>query len=263
MKFLKYLSILLLISSFLSCASQVVRYETASGQPEISIPTELASKKEVKDLIVRSYQEAGWNLIQDNDYSSKFIRPCGGSFSCVMGQVLLGNSYSTPPNFEIALSWIGMEEKTKVLISDYSLSTQMAFGQINRSSLLGNNKTFNDAINNLRTFLTYFETIETGLYEGGSIGPGKIGFYPGTIKAENRIEMNLEKNIGVYVEAVQLYGNAFDAGIKRGDILLKANSVKLTVDNLSSVLKPFSGELVSIEALSNNQIKIFEVFVQD
>ena len=58
MKFLKYLSILLLISSFLSCASQVVRYETASGQPEISIPTELASKKEVKDLIVRSFQEA-------------------------------------------------------------------------------------------------------------------------------------------------------------------------------------------------------------
>ena len=63
-----------------------------------------------------------------------------------MGQALIGNSYSTPPQMEISFSWIKTNNGSKVLVSRYDMSTQMAFGQINRQTLLGNNTNFNQLV---------------------------------------------------------------------------------------------------------------------
>lgn len=132
-----------------SCATPVDRYVTASGLPEVIIH---APTTKVKPRIISGYQQGGWTVSGDSAYATKFIRPCGATLGCALGQALIGNQYSTAPNLEITLSWIQLEDRTKVIMSDLSMTTQMAFGQIQRQSLLGNNQTFNREVDSLNSW---------------------------------------------------------------------------------------------------------------
>ena len=49
------------------------------------------------------------------------------------------------------------------MVSSYNLSTQMAFGQVNRSSLMTNNNSFNQIVDSLRTFKEGLEKDDTSL----------------------------------------------------------------------------------------------------
>jgi len=128
---------------FSSCVSQPERVYTSSGKPEI---TTNAPLEMMKEIIVGVFVGDGWVVENDSKYSTIMSKPCGDGFGCVMGQALIGNSYSTPPKMEIAFSWSKTTNGNKVMISRYDMSTQMAFGQVNRSSLLTNNTTFNDLV---------------------------------------------------------------------------------------------------------------------
>jgi hypothetical protein len=87
-----------------------------------------------------------WVITNDSKYSTTMTKPCGDGFGCIMGQALIGNSYSTPPQMEVSISWIETYNGNKVMVSRYDLSTQMAFGQVNRQTLLGNNTNFNQLV---------------------------------------------------------------------------------------------------------------------
>lgn len=153
--------VFLILSLLTACATPVERYVTSSGMPEVLID---ASLDTVKPQMISGYQEGGWVVVSDTEFSTSFSRPCGPSLGCAVGQALIGNQYSTAPNLEITLSWIRRGDQSKVIMSDFSLSTQMAFGQINRQSLLTNNETFNREVDTLRSWKLSLET------EFGGIG---------------------------------------------------------------------------------------------
>jgi len=245
-----------------SCSNnQIKRVETPSGQPEVSIPKQYATKKEVKELFVRNYQESGWALAQDNEYSSKFIRPCGDNFSCMMGKALIGNSYSTAPNLEITLSWIEMGDKTKVIMNDYSMTTQMAFGQIKRQTMLGNNNSFNQQVESLNSYKKYFMN-SYGLYEG-TVARGNIGIGVGQLTDEMRQVSQLSKDEGILIVSLFLDGPAYNAGIKKDDILVSINNVTVNRENILSILGNNVGKKVSAVVIRDEQRKTFSVSVAD
>ena len=133
-----------------SCASVEKEYYTSSGKPEVTIEQNMAT---VKNHIMQSAQLKGWSILSDNNYQTHLVRPCGNGAQCIVGQALIGNSYSTSPDYHLIYQWISLDEKTtKVVVTDVYLSTQMAFGQTNKASLLSGNKSFNDVMNNLLRF---------------------------------------------------------------------------------------------------------------
>ena len=147
---IKNISIFLVLILVISgCAAQPEKYITSSGKPEVTFNAPL---DKVKEVLIPAYLANGWSIVNDTQYATSFTKPCGDGFACAMGQVLLGNSYSTPPNFELSVSWIKVDGGTKVMVSSYNLSTQMAFGQVKRSSLMTSNSNFNGIIDDLRTF---------------------------------------------------------------------------------------------------------------
>ena len=128
---------------FSSCVSQPERVYTSSGKPEVTINAPLEM---IKDAILGAFAGDGWVIENDTKYSTTMTKPCGDAFACIMGQALIGNSYSTAPKMEIAFSWLKTTNGNKVIVSRYDMSTQMAFGQVNRSSLLTNNSGFNELV---------------------------------------------------------------------------------------------------------------------
>ena len=128
---------------FTGCVSQPEKVYTSSGKPEVitDAPLEL-----MKDAILGSFAGNGWVIENDTKYSTTMSKPCGDGFGCIMGQALIGNSYSTPPKMEIAFSFTKTMDGNKVMVSRYDMSTQMAFGQVNRSSLLTNNSNHNELV---------------------------------------------------------------------------------------------------------------------
>lgn len=69
-------------------------------------------------------------------------RDNSGSLQSAVTQVLIGNSYSTPPNYEARYIFAEVGTSTKLLVN-VQVSTQMAGGQVNRMPLSDNSTTFN------------------------------------------------------------------------------------------------------------------------
>ena len=141
---IKILSLLLSIIVLVSCASQPERlYTTVSGKPEVTINAPI---EDVKGAVIQRMAINSWTVKSDSDYQTSFTKPCtsGGSLmACATSQALLGNAYSTTPDFDATILWLKTPDGIKVMLSSYNLSTQMAFGQVNRASLLGNNNLYN------------------------------------------------------------------------------------------------------------------------
>ena len=138
-----FLSLIVLIS----CASQPERlYTTISGKPEVTINAPI---EDVKGAVIQRMAINSWTVKSDSDYVTTFTKPCtsGGSLmACATSQALLGNAYSTTPDFEATILWLKTPDGINVMLSSYNLSTQMPFGQVNRASLLGNNSGFNQTM---------------------------------------------------------------------------------------------------------------------
>ena len=125
-----------------ACASQPAKIsQTVSGWPEIEIST--ADKKSVKDYILLKNSEAGWNLEQESDSMLSFSKlDTSGSFNAALTQTALGNSYSTPPKYEVKYIISQLPGRVKI-VSNIAVSTQMPGGQVNRMFLNENNTVFN------------------------------------------------------------------------------------------------------------------------
>lgn len=139
------------------CASQPVKYDTPSGKPEITIN---ASIDDIKSLLISRLQQNNWILVSDTKYMTSFSSSCldqYDAFRCSVGQALIGNSYSTTPQLEMTLSWTEYDNSVRVMVTSYSMSTQMAFGQVNRSNMLSGSKMHNDLTDWLRSAKDYLE----------------------------------------------------------------------------------------------------------
>ena len=120
--------------------------ETSSGRPEVTINT--TDLDLVKSEIINQMQSGNFFLQDDSKYRLLFTKEMEGG-QAVMAQMLVGNSYSTTPVAEIAFNLSKQGNSIKV-IEFSSFSTQMAFGQVNRQDMKGNNAWFNDFYNILQ-----------------------------------------------------------------------------------------------------------------
>lgn len=131
------------------CASQPVQ-KTISGNPEVVINS--LDKKAIKDKIIEVQISSGWNLEQETDNTLLFTRvEDPTSMKSVMTQALIGNQYSTPPQYEAKYMLASTGEYTKV-IEVTTMSTQMAFGQIRRYPLNGAKvvNSYQDQLDNIK-----------------------------------------------------------------------------------------------------------------
>lgn len=139
---MKIIATTLIALTLVGCAAQPEKIvTTASGWPEVEITT--SNKQAVKENLIQRNSANGWNLEQESDSSLLFTRvDDSGSFNSALTQAMIGNSYSTQPKYEARYIISNNSGKVKVVVN-VAVSTQMAFGQVNRVFLNKNNATFN------------------------------------------------------------------------------------------------------------------------
>lgn len=114
--------------------------QTPSGRPEIILNT--TDVDLVKATIINEMQVADFFLQDDSKYRLVFTKQLEGNQG-IMAQLVIGNSYSTTPVAEVSFNLSKVGSTIKV-IEFSSISTQMAFGQVNRMDMKNNNAWFND-----------------------------------------------------------------------------------------------------------------------
>ena len=133
----------ILISALLvaaaACATPERIARTLSGRPEVTIR---ARPEAVMSALVVRAAERGLAIEEQGANTLTLSREMRG-MGAVWMQMAIGNSYSTTPRAEIRYIVTPVVGGTRV-IAQLSASTQMAFGQVRRKDMSGNNAWFND-----------------------------------------------------------------------------------------------------------------------
>ncbi len=102
------------------------------------------------------------------------------------------------------------------------------------------------------------------IVDKGYVTRGWLGIEGKDITAEGKQQFKLPNNAGVYVTGVYEGGPAYKAGIKSGDILMRANNI--VVKDVHTILKAtekfMPGSLVVIQGQRNGKIFTTEMLVQ-
>ncbi len=117
------LSGILVLFSFVSTAN-------AATLSVVEYPVDKAQPKVIEGCI-----KSGWTVVQatPNSVTCKIPMSMGKS---VLSQMLIGNSYSTPPEQLIQFFFASHEHGSQIQTSSW-IETQMAFGQMRRQELSG------------------------------------------------------------------------------------------------------------------------------
>jgi len=106
---------------------------TPSGRPEVTINTTDRSK--IKSVILNELMNAGFTLISESEYGLIFSAPMKG-FGGVMYQALLGNAYSSQPEWNIRINMAALNNKTRV-VAQAVVRMQNAFGREDVNDMTG------------------------------------------------------------------------------------------------------------------------------
>jgi hypothetical protein len=98
---------------------------TPSGKPEVVINT--TDREKIKSVIINEFMNAGFTMVSESDYSVVFSKPMEG-FGGVMYQAMLGNSYSSSPEWNARINMANTGESTRVL-AQAVVRMQNAFGR--------------------------------------------------------------------------------------------------------------------------------------
>ncbi len=137
---------------FSGCGPQRIA-KTVSGRPEVTIHSENTDL--VKSAVINEMQILGFLLSDDSKYRLVFTKQMEGG-QAMMAQLALGNSYSTTPVAEVSYNITKIKSQIKV-VGFSSMSTQMAFGQVNRYDMENNNVWFNNIQSLLQKVKTEIE----------------------------------------------------------------------------------------------------------
>jgi len=110
------------------CAT--TKLATPSGRPEVTIS---ASRNQVKSVLTETFLSAGFELRSESDASMLFVRPMD-SGDAVLYQSLLGNSYSSHPEWEARVALADTAGGVHVFASA-STVMQNAFGRVDRNDM--------------------------------------------------------------------------------------------------------------------------------
>lgn len=133
------------LSAITGCMSQAqLVKQTASGYPEGVFKD--AKVEDVKPKLIEGCSKIG-AMVAQADNSQVVCQKTMEGGDAVLAQLLIGNSYSTTPVSFVR--FVMYPSGNDVKVTGYQwIETQMAFGQVNRQELKGNNH-----INDLQNFL--------------------------------------------------------------------------------------------------------------
>ena len=99
----------------------------------------------------------------------------------------------------------------------------------------------------------------------GKVQRAVLGVTIKDVTGEFAKENNLDKIEGVYIESIRDNGAAKEAGIKRGDVVLEINNIKVNsiVELTEQVGKYRPGEIVNLTIKRDNKKKLFEVILRN
>lgn len=169
---------------------------TPSGQTEALFDLDVTS---TSDALASRCIDVGWVVIS----STSTVVVCEAPMNTgqqVLGQLLLGNSYSTPPKRYLRFNLTKVENVSRVQASGW-VETQMAFGQIQRADFSGP-EFHNSAVG----FLTS---------AGGRLPPGTT--FPNHVRVG--VTLDTISRDGAVVKEVEPEGAAAKAGIQIDDVI--------------------------------------------
>lgn len=183
---------------------------TPSGNVQAVFPQD---SKDAISLIANKCIDVGWKIISKSDSILICESPMSSTQS-ILGQALLGNSYSTPPRRFIQFSASSLEGYTRVQATGW-IELQMAFGQIRRTDLQGP-----DFSNSVLAFLGS---------AGGSLPIGTTFPYH-VYTGVKGIWISSGKTKGYRITEIAEGSPAQMADLRRGDVILKIAGKKTGSD---------------------------------
>lgn len=134
---IKHIVLLLISIMFLSCAPQQQLIKpTSSGYPEGIFHSQ--NLDDTRSKIINGCMMNGFTVYESN--MNQVI--CGKKMEggdAVLAGLIIGNSYSTPPQRKIRFVMVQLGSDTKVMAQEW-IETQMAFGQIRQQPLTANHQ---------------------------------------------------------------------------------------------------------------------------
>jgi len=115
----------ILMGLMLAGCATTQRLATPSGKPEVNINT--TDRGKIKSVIINEFMNAGFTMVSESDYSVVFSKPMEG-FGGVMYQAMLGNSYSSSPEWNARINMATTGSSTRVM-SQAVVRMQNAFGR--------------------------------------------------------------------------------------------------------------------------------------
>jgi hypothetical protein len=115
----------ILISLFLGGCATTQRFATPSGKPEVIINT--IDRGKIKSVIINEFMNAGYTMISESDYGVVFSKPMEG-VGGVMYQSMLGNTYSSSPEWHARINMATTSGSTRVMAQAVA-RMQNAFGR--------------------------------------------------------------------------------------------------------------------------------------
>lgn len=115
----------ILIGLILGGCATTQHLATPSGKPEVNITT--TDRGKIKPVIINEFMNAGFSLVSESDYSVVFSKPMEG-FGGVMYKAMLGNSYSSSPEWNARINMATLNDSTRVM-AQAVVRMQNAFGR--------------------------------------------------------------------------------------------------------------------------------------
>ena len=115
----------ILMGLMLGGCATTQRLATPSGKPEVNINT--TDRGKIKSVIINEFMNAGFTMVSESDYSVVFSKPMEG-FGGVMYQAMLGNSYSSSPEWNARINMATTGSSTRVM-AQAVVRMQNAFGR--------------------------------------------------------------------------------------------------------------------------------------
>lgn len=226
----------LLLSLMFGCASPKIA-TTQSGRPEVVIHTKNIDT--IKSALISAFVNVGYVLGNDSQYRLTLTRQTSG-MEAVGAQLAIGNQYSTTPVKTIGFTFANVSDGIRV-IADMSMSTQMAFGQVNQADCSQGSAWFNE-------IQTMLEVLKGKLERGG---PPKA-----------RLGVHFTELSAGTVKSTIPNTAAEKAGITKGCRLLSLNGKPYSVLSLESEVKSKNpGDKVTVEWRNTSGAKVVKEIV--
>ena len=241
--------IFIALASFLAlsaCAGTLHRPQTASGRPEVTIANTTPEK--IKPVLVSEMANAGYRITKDTPYELSFDKPVQN----LAMAALLGSRYDAQPNARVTYTFAQIGNDTRV-IGDVAVITNPGSAFERRTEL--NNGV--DAYD-LQTGLQRLSAAMDPNSALSKARKNRIVLGIGVITAERAKVAGMSgPRRGLYVTIVKPNSVASAAGIKKGDVLLRFNSVTLTNDadleRAEAAVRPGSTAKVAIWRSDNTE----------